>query len=175
MARNPIQFGKGLSLSDFQELYGTEEQCRQAVVGWRWPKGFVCPACGGRDHAIVGKRRLYLCHGCRKQTSVIAGTVFENSLLPLTKWFSARQCPHNNCSFVRAVPRPSGQNCNVGETDLCRLAAGRADQVASDYPWRWSNHCLCCGCNSWRDRAVQERPRLCSLDRSDSLEQIKRG
>jgi transposase-like protein len=89
MARNPIQFGKGLSLSDFQELYGTEEQCRQAVVGWRWPKGFVCPACGGRDHAIVGKRRLYLCHGCRKQTSVIAGTVFENSLLPLTKWFQA--------------------------------------------------------------------------------------
>ena len=38
---------------------------------------------------IVGKRRLYLCHGCRKQTSVIAGTVFENSLLPLTKWFQA--------------------------------------------------------------------------------------
>jgi transposase-like protein len=89
MARNPIQFGKGLSLSEFQESYGTEEQCRQAVVAWRWPNGFVCPACGGRDHAIVGKRRLYLCHGCRKQTSVIAGTVFENSLLPLTKWFQA--------------------------------------------------------------------------------------
>ena len=89
MARNPIQFGKGLSLSEFQKHYGTEEQCGQAVVAWRWPKGFVCPACGGRDHAIVGKRRLYLCHGCRKQTSVIAGTVFENSLLALTKWFQA--------------------------------------------------------------------------------------
>mgnify|MGYP001813978119 FL=1 len=71
MARNPIQFGKGLSLSEFQERYGTEEQCREAIVAWRWPKGFVCPACGCRKHAIVGKRRLYLCHGCRKQTSVI--------------------------------------------------------------------------------------------------------
>ena len=89
MARNPIQFGKGLSLSEFQERCGSEEQCRQAVVAWRWPKGFVCPACGGHDHAIVGKRRLYLCHGCRKQTSVTAGTVFENSLLSLTKWFQA--------------------------------------------------------------------------------------
>jgi len=49
----------------------------------------MCPACGGHDHAIVGKRRLYLCHGCRKQTSVIAGTLFENSLVPLTKWFQA--------------------------------------------------------------------------------------
>ena len=72
MARNPIQFGKGLSLSEFQEHYGKEEQCREAIVAWRWPTGFVCPACG-----------------CRKQTSVIAGTVFENSLLPLTKWFQA--------------------------------------------------------------------------------------
>jgi transposase-like protein len=89
MARNPIQFGKGLSLTEFQEHYGTEEQCRRAVIAWRWPSGFVCPACGCRDHAIVGKRRLYLCHGCRRQTSVIAGTVFENSLLPLAKWFQA--------------------------------------------------------------------------------------
>ena len=89
MARNRIQFGKGLSLSQFQKQYGTEEQCRQAVVRGRWPTGFVCPACGCRDHAIVGKRRLYLCHGCRKQTSVIAGTVFENSLLALSKWFQA--------------------------------------------------------------------------------------
>jgi transposase-like protein len=89
MARNPIQFGKGLSLSEFQERYGTEPQCREAIVALRWPNGFVCPACGGRKHAIVGKRRLYLCHGCRKQTSIIAGTVFENSLLALTKWFQA--------------------------------------------------------------------------------------
>jgi transposase-like protein len=89
VARNPIQFGKGLSLSEFQERFGTEEQCRQAVIAWRWPYGFVCPACGGRDHAIVGKRLLYLCDGCRKQSSVIAGTVFENSLLPLTKRFQA--------------------------------------------------------------------------------------
>ena len=89
MARTRIQFGKGLSLSQFQERFGTEEQCRQAVIDWRWPKGFVCPACGCCDHAIVGKRRLYLCHGCRRQTSVTAGTVFENSLLSLTKWFQA--------------------------------------------------------------------------------------
>lgn len=89
MARNRIQFGKGLSISEFLTLYGTEEQCRQAVIAWRWPSVFVCPACSGHDYAIVGRRRLYLCHSCRKQTSVTAGTVFENSLLALTKWFQA--------------------------------------------------------------------------------------
>ncbi len=35
VARNSIEFGKGLSLSKFQEHYGTEEQCRQAILAWR--------------------------------------------------------------------------------------------------------------------------------------------
>jgi transposase-like protein len=87
MARNPIQMQKGLSLSEFQARYGTEEKCQDAVRAWRWPDGFICPHCGCRDHAVVGKRQLYLCHGCRAQTSLKAGTIFARTLLPLTKWF----------------------------------------------------------------------------------------
>lgn len=87
MARNPIQLQKGMSLTELNARYGTEEQCKAALVAWRWPDGFVCRNCGSRDHAIVGKRRLYLCHGCRTQTSVKAGTIFARTLLPLTKWF----------------------------------------------------------------------------------------
>lgn len=89
MARNAIQFQKGLSLTAFVERFGTEEQCRQALAKWRWPDGFVCPHCDGRRHSIVGKRRLYLCHDCRRQTSIKAHTVFAKTLLPLTKWFQA--------------------------------------------------------------------------------------
>ncbi|MFO7759321.1 MAG: transposase, partial [Roseovarius sp.] len=47
MARNKVQFQKGLSEPEFERLYGTEEQCRAAVVASRWPDGFVCPECGG--------------------------------------------------------------------------------------------------------------------------------
>ena len=89
MARNPIQMQTGLSLSQLNASYGTEAQCEEAVLAWRWPDGFVCPHCGERDHAIVGKRDLYLCHGCRTQTSLISGTIFARTLLPLTKWFQA--------------------------------------------------------------------------------------
>jgi len=89
MSRNPIQFQKGLSLSEFQRRYGTEARCEAALKAWRWPDGFVCPRCGCRDHAIVGQRRLHLCHGCRRQTSLKAGTIFAKTLLPLTKWLQA--------------------------------------------------------------------------------------
>jgi transposase-like protein len=87
MSRNSIQLQKGLSLRQLHAKYGTEEQCEAVVRAWRWPAGFVCPHCGSQDHAIVGKRRLYECHDCRKQTSLKAGTVFESTMLPLTVWF----------------------------------------------------------------------------------------
>ncbi len=87
MARNAIQMQKGLSLTELNEQFGTEEKCKAAVFKWRWPDGFVCPACGSRDHGIVGARRLYLCHDCETQTSLKSGTIFARTLLPLTKWF----------------------------------------------------------------------------------------
>jgi hypothetical protein len=49
MARNSVQFQKGLSEVRFDELYGSEDRCREAVFGWRWPHGFVCPGCGGQQ------------------------------------------------------------------------------------------------------------------------------
>ena len=46
MARNPVQSQKGISLSEFLALYGTEDQCFDALYRWRWPNGFQCPHCG---------------------------------------------------------------------------------------------------------------------------------
>ena len=89
MARDQVQFQKGLSEASFAELYGTEEQCHAALVKWRWPNGFECPGCNGADHCVVtrGARRLFQCNACRKQTSVKAGTIFASSKLPLRIWF----------------------------------------------------------------------------------------
>jgi len=91
MARNKVQFQKGLSEAGFDALYGTEEQCHAGLVSLRWPNGFECPGCGGRGHCAVkrGGRQLFQCNACRKQTSVKAGTVFASSKLPLRLWFKA--------------------------------------------------------------------------------------
>lgn len=89
MARNPVQFQKGLSLGDFLARYGSEEQCHATLVELRWPQGFTCPKCGGREHGLCRPRRLFQCSACRHQTSVRAGTVFEASKLPLSTWFLA--------------------------------------------------------------------------------------
>src|SRR5713226_8791088 len=91
MARNKVQFQKGLSEAQFAVLYGTEDQCREAVMRWRWPSGFVCPVCAGELHSFVKTRALYQCTACRRQTSVIAGTIFAATKVPLCTWFRAMQ------------------------------------------------------------------------------------
>ena len=91
MAINHVQFQPGMSLAKFLEQFGTEAQCRRALRRTRWPKGFVCPACGGRAHCrlLRGTQRLWQCSACRRQTSLTAGTVFADTKLPLTRWFLA--------------------------------------------------------------------------------------
>jgi hypothetical protein len=90
MARNKVQFQKGLSDADFEARYGTEEECRVEVFRIRWPHGFECPACGGRAHCVLERRDLHQCNTCHTQTSLTAGTVYANTKLPLTIWFRAQ-------------------------------------------------------------------------------------
>jgi ribosomal protein L37AE/L43A len=89
MARNKVQFQKGLSEAGFETLYGSEAKCRAVVIASRWPDGFECPVCGGRTYSEVTSRGLFQCSACRRQTSPIAGTIFASTHLPLRLWFRA--------------------------------------------------------------------------------------
>ena len=80
---------RGLSDEAFREAFGTEEQCRAALLRLRWPDGFLCPCCGHRGHCVLAGRGLYQCNRCKKQTSPTAGTIFHATKLPLTLWFAA--------------------------------------------------------------------------------------
>ncbi|WPL18886.1 Transposase [Thiorhodovibrio winogradskyi] len=91
MSMHRVQFQPGLSLPDFLAQFGSEAQCERALEQARWPEGFRCPECGDA-HAYVlqgGSRKIFQCRGCRKQTSVIAGTLFQSTHVPLTVWFLA--------------------------------------------------------------------------------------
>lgn len=91
MPMNRVQFQKGMSLSEFINRYGTEEECERELEAQRWPGGFVCPSCGSREYSNFRRARLlyYQCCDCRHQASLIAGTVMASSKLGLRKWFQA--------------------------------------------------------------------------------------
>ena len=87
MPQNQIQFQPGMSLSELIERYGSEAQCEQALEQFRWPDGFVCPACGGREHSrfVTDGRQYWQCSTCRTQSTVCFGTLFHASKRPLTR------------------------------------------------------------------------------------------
>ena len=91
MSINQVQFQRGLSMAEFMERYGTEEKCHAALVASRWPRGFRCPACRDERHSTFVRegRSYWQCYRCRHQTTVTAGTIFDATKLPLTRWFVA--------------------------------------------------------------------------------------
>ena len=82
MARNPVQFQKGISLNECLSLYGTEDQCFDALYRWRWPNGFVCPHCRYDRGCQLNTRKLQQCHRCHRQTSVTAGVALRTPPMP---------------------------------------------------------------------------------------------
>jgi len=75
------------TLLELERRFSDETACRSYLFALRWPQGFVCPACGGGGRAI--RRDLWRCDACGRETSVMAGTIFQDSKLPLTIWFRA--------------------------------------------------------------------------------------
>jgi transposase-like protein len=80
---------KGLSEAELRERFGTEEACRKALFDVRWREGLTCPACGHRGFCRLRTRELFQCNRCKRQVRLTAGTVFQDTKLPLTTWFAA--------------------------------------------------------------------------------------
>jgi hypothetical protein len=122
MAMNRIQFQQGLSMPEFLKDYGTEAQCEQSLEAVRWPNGFGCPRCGHKAHYVLrdGARKVFQCNACRHQASLIAGTVFQGTKLPLTIWFLA----------IYLISQ--------AKTGLSALALKR--QLGVSYPTAWLIH-----------------------------------
>ena len=76
------------TLGEFQAWFRTDADCLDYLEWLRWPAGFVCPACLGRDGWRLGDGR-FKCAACGVRSSVTAGTIFDRTLTPLTLWFTA--------------------------------------------------------------------------------------
>jgi hypothetical protein len=89
------------TLLELEQRFGDEADCRAYLFALRWPQGFVCPGCGGRGLAI--RRDLSRCVQCSRETSVLAGTIFQDSKLPLTVWFRAMWLVTSQKSVISAL------------------------------------------------------------------------
>lgn len=66
------------SMTALEKRFALREDCLSYLASLRWPSGYVCPRCGS-DKSWTMENGLILCSGCRRQQSVTAGTVFQDS------------------------------------------------------------------------------------------------
>jgi transposase-like protein len=76
------------TLAEFERRFATADACRAYLVQLRWPEGFRCPKCSGTKGWPVGSLLLE-CATCGRQTSVTAGTIFQDTRTALPTWFRA--------------------------------------------------------------------------------------
>lgn len=83
------------SLIQMMDTLHTEDDCRQYLEDMRWHGEPICPHCGSisKHHYKLTQngefKGLYKCKDCRERFTVRIGTMFEDSNLPLKKWFYA--------------------------------------------------------------------------------------
>lgn len=80
------------SILEFQKHFDTEEKCREFLESQRWNGIPTCPFCGSINvHRFANDQRIFKCREreCRNKFSVTVGTIYENTKVPLTKWFLA--------------------------------------------------------------------------------------
>jgi len=96
----------------------------------RWSKDVLCPHCGSVDKSTFLKprnaegngkaretrmgtmtqRRVWKCRDCRKQFSVLTGTIFHGSKVPVRTWVLvvAQMCASKNGMAAREIERIYG-------------------------------------------------------------------
>jgi transposase-like protein len=78
-----------MTLVDVINLFDTDEKCRELLVRLRWPNGVECLRCHEPVVELATAKQLFYCKACDYQFSVTASTIFNDSHLPLQKWFLA--------------------------------------------------------------------------------------
>ena len=77
------------TFQEFEEWFATEARCRAYLMRLRWPKGFCCPQCAVCATPWRTERGALRCRGCRRESSLTAGTLFEGTRKPLRDWYHA--------------------------------------------------------------------------------------
>jgi len=78
-----------LNLLNFSVVFPNEEACYEYIIKKRWPSGMACLTCGSVRVYASKTRRMFKCGDCYRQFTPLTGTIFQDTHLPLRKWFMA--------------------------------------------------------------------------------------
>ena len=115
-----------ITINYLVERIPTEAAAYEFMERLRWPEKPVCPHCGSiNDHYFlrpangtsrktrtgnVSERRVWKCKDCRRQFSVLTGTIFHGTKVPIEIWLMVmvQMCSAKNGISAREIERMHG-------------------------------------------------------------------
>lgn len=132
----PKAIVKQMTLSQFRAQFPTDAACKDYLIARRWPKGVACPRCGNPKVYVMATRAYHWqCAKCTDngyRFSVLVGTIFENTNIPLTMWFEVIYMMMTSKNGISAlqVHRVMGTGSYRTAWSMChRIRAGMADEA----------------------------------------------
>lgn len=128
-----------MKLVDVTRQFNTDDKCLDYIEQMRWPNGVCCVHCGVLNVSKItrekkGKNqrtRIYQCleKECGKQFSATSGTIFNDTHLPLTKWFMALAliCEAKKGISAKQIERHLGVNYRTAWHLCHRIRAAMQD------------------------------------------------
>lgn len=103
--QNQLPMNNFKSILEFQKHFDTDDKCRLHLEEQRWGKTPACPFCASVNVTRIKAGKRFQCNEreCRKQFSVLVGTVAENTKIPLTKWFLAMYILSNHSKGISSL------------------------------------------------------------------------
>jgi transposase-like protein len=77
------------NLHTFDSEFTSQQDCLNFLESVRWGTTPACTACGSVNPYKLKGGKNYKCRECDKFFNVLHGTIFENTKIPLVKWFKA--------------------------------------------------------------------------------------
>jgi len=74
---------------EFIDYFATDIECRRYLLAVRWERGFVCTHCGYDEYWTNDEISYCICKKCHRRISLLAGTVMQDSKLPVRVWLLA--------------------------------------------------------------------------------------
>ena len=89
-------------MTDFMDMFPTEDACLEYLSIVRWPDGYRCLKCGSSSYWKKA-HGIFYCRDCKYEGSVTRGTLFQDTHKPLRFWFEAMWYVVNQKNGVSAL------------------------------------------------------------------------
>ncbi len=116
-----------MTLLEVQKKYNTQAKCLKLLEKLRWGKVVKCTYCDStKTKRQKSEQSRHTCKNCKRSFSVFVDTIFEDTRLPLPKWFMVITLMLNSKSGISAkeIQRNIGGSYKTSYYTAMRIRIG---------------------------------------------------